>query len=114
MKLPCLRCKKFPPDCTCPPLVVEPDPEPPAAAPPAEKRPEIVKLRREKRAGREVIVLEGVPADVDLEALARDIKRRCATGGTVKGATIEIQGDARDAIASILLERGLRSKRAGG
>ncbi|MBI1849380.1 MAG: translation initiation factor [Planctomycetes bacterium] len=118
MKLPCLRCKKFPPECTCPPLVVEPEPpvvdEPPSRPRVVTPRPEIVKLRREKRNGREVIVMEGFPGTIDLESLARELKRRCATGGTVKGRTIEIQGDARDEIAAILLEHGFRSKRAGG
>jgi translation initiation factor 1 len=79
-------------------------------------RTEIIKMRREKRGGgREVIILEGFPkGGFDLEALARDLKRRCGTGGTVRDFTIEIQGDHRDALAEALLERGFRSKRAGG
>lgn len=78
-------------------------------------RAEVIKLRRERRpGGREIVVLEGFPADVDVEALARDLKRKCGTGGTVKGRTIEIQGDHRDAIQTALTERGFRSKRAGG
>jgi translation initiation factor 1 len=79
-----------------------------------ELRPEIVKLRREKRAGHEIIVVEGLPNFVDLKELASELKRRCGTGGTVKGSIIEIQGDHRDAIAEVLLGRGFRSKRAGG
>lgn len=73
-------------------------------------------MHREKRGGgREVVILEGFPrGGFDLEALARDLKRRCGTGGTVKGFTIELQGDPRDLLARALLERGFRSKRAGG
>ncbi|MCI0343338.1 MAG: translation initiation factor [Planctomycetales bacterium] len=78
-------------------------------------RLEVAKLRREKRGSdREVVVIEELPTFVDLEGLAREIKARCGTGGTVKGRTIEIQGDHRDAIAEVLLARGFRSKRAGG
>jgi translation initiation factor 1 len=79
-------------------------------------RPETIKMRREKRgSGREVVILEGFPkGGFDLDALARELKRRCGTGGTVRGFTIEIQGDHRDALAEALLERGFRSKRAGG
>jgi translation initiation factor 1 len=73
-------------------------------------------MRREKRrGGREVVVLEGFPkGGFDLGMFARDLKRRLGSGGGVKGFTIEIQGDHRDALTALLLERGFRSKRAGG
>ena len=76
----------------------------------------ILKMRREKRGGgRELIILEGFPkGGFDLDAFARDLKRRLGTGGAVKGFTIEIQGDHRNALEGILLEAGFRSKRAGG
>ncbi|MBI5368124.1 MAG: translation initiation factor [Planctomycetes bacterium] len=77
-------------------------------------RAEVIKLRREKRRGKEVIVVEGFPADVDVEELARSLKSRCGAGGTVKGRAIELQGDHRERIEAMLLERGFRSKRAGG
>lgn len=77
-------------------------------------KPEVIKMRREKRGGHEIIVIEGFPGGTDLDGLARELKRRCGTGGTVKGASIEIQGDHRDAIAEELLKHGFRSKRAGG
>jgi translation initiation factor 1 len=97
---------------------VLPDAPPDAVVRPAPAprglRPDVIKLRRERRNGRDVIVIEGLPADVVLEELARRLKSTCATGGTVKGRTIEIQGDHRAVIAEVLLERGFRSKRAGG
>jgi len=76
----------------------------------------VIKLRREKRPGnREVTILEGfLTGSVDVEALARDLKKRCGTGGSHHGGVIEIQGDHRDEAAALLLERGFRSKRAGG
>lgn len=81
----------------------------------AKMRPEVIKLRREKRSGgREVVILEGFPANLDLDELARELRRACGTGGTVKDRSIQIQGDHRDALAEILLARGFRSKRAGG
>jgi translation initiation factor 1 len=91
--------------------------KPAAAAPAAKKqRSETIKMRREKRGGgRELIILEGFPkGGFDLDAFARDLKRRLGTGGAVKGFTIELQGDHRDALEGILLESGFRSKRAGG
>lgn len=73
-------------------------------------------MRREKRGGgREVVILEGFPrGGFDLDELARALKRRCGTGGTAANGTIELQGDCRDAVARLLLERGFCSKRAGG
>jgi translation initiation factor 1 len=76
----------------------------------------VIKMRREKRGGgRELVVLEGFPkGGFDVEEFARLLKRRCGTGGTVKGFSIEIQGDHRDLLSEILKEHGFRSKRAGG
>ena len=121
LDIPCPQCGKLPPpSCSCPPLPPGPADPPPAEAlpaPPAKKlRSETIKMRREKRGGgRELVILEGFPkGGYDLDALARDLKRRLGTGGAVKGFTIELQGDHRDALETALLEHGFRSKRAGG
>jgi translation initiation factor 1 len=73
-------------------------------------------MRREKRGGgREVVVLEGFPkGGFDLELLASELKRKLGTGGSVRGFTIELQGDHRDELERTLLKHGFRSKRAGG
>jgi translation initiation factor 1 len=117
IEIPCPQCGRFPPPpCGCPPLPPGP-PDKPAQAPSKPMLyPEILKLRREKRNGREVIIIEGFNpgTQVDFDSLAAELKRTCGTGGTVKGRTIEIQGDHRDDIAKLLLGKGFRSKRAGG
>lgn len=122
LAIPCPQCGKLPPpDCGCPPLPPGPadPPKPPAAAASAvtkKLRSEIIKMRREKRGGgRELIILEGfAKGGFNLDDFARELKRRLGTGGAVKGFTIELQGDHRDALEGILLEHGFRSKRAGG
>jgi predicted translation initiation factor SUI1 len=125
LDIPCPQCGKLPPPaCGCPPLPPGPDDPAPAealakagpAAPAKKLRSETIKMRREKRGGgREIVILEGFPkGGFDLDALARDLKRRLGTGGAVKGFTIELQGDHRDALETALLEHGFRSKRAGG
>lgn len=120
LAIPCPQCGTLPPPaCDCPPLPAgPPDAAPAERAPeaPPKRRSETIKLRREKRGGgREVIILEGFPrGGFDLEGFARELKRRCGTGGTVRGFAIEIQGDHRDALEKALLEHGFRSKRAGG
>ena len=116
LRVPCPRCGKVPPpECGCPPLPPgPPDPPPAAAREPGATRRETIKLRRERRAGRDVIVLCDFPDDVDLAELARALKTRCAAGGTVRGRTIEIQGDHREAIVAELSRRGFTAKLAGG
>jgi len=62
-----------------------------------------------------VTLITGLPlAAVELETLARDLKRRCGSGGTVKDGVIEIQGEHRDAVVAELLRRGFAAKRSGG
>ena len=77
----------------------------------------IVRVSRETkgRKGKGVTLITGVPGDeAALVALARDLKQRCGTGGTVKDGVIEMQGDHRDRIVDELQGRGFRVKRAGG
>ncbi len=89
-----------------------------AAAPPAATRGDgIVVLRREtqQRGGKTVTVVAGVPLDaVELAALAKTLKQRCGTGGTLRDGVIELQGDQRDRVEAELVARGFTVKRAGG
>lgn len=41
-----------------------------------------------------------------LDKLAKKLKQSCGTGGTVRGATIELQGDHRDRISKLLTDLG--------
>ena len=50
----------------------------------------------------------------ELEALARELKRRCATGGSLKRGVLEIQGDHCELLIDELRARGYNVKRAGG
>ncbi len=77
----------------------------------------VVRVGRETkgRRGKGVTVVSGVPlAGADLEKLARALKQRCGSGGTVKDGVIEIQGDHRDAVVAELERQGFTAKRAGG
>jgi translation initiation factor 1 len=60
------------------------------------------------RRGKGVTLVTGLPEDSDggLKALARKLKQRCGTGGTVKGGTIEIQGDQREILLAELKSMG--------
>ncbi len=86
-----------------------------APATPAKPGPGI-RLRLERRAsGRVVTVVSGLPGGrAEVATLARELKTACGAGGTVKDGALELQGDHRDRIASVLAARDLTFKRSGG
>ncbi len=74
-----------------------------------------VSLDRKGRGGGVVSLIAGLTgSDEELKALAAELKRRCATGGTVKNGNIEIQGDHRDVLVEALRAKGYNVKKAGG
>lgn len=77
----------------------------------------VVRVGRETkgRKGAGVTVVTGVPLDeAGLKELAGDLKRACGSGGTVRGGTIEIQGEHRDRLVALLEARGWKVRRSGG
>ncbi len=60
-----------------------------------------------RRYGKKVTIIDGFdPKLVDLEEIAKMLKKKVAAGGTVKNGRIEIQGDHREKIAKILEDMG--------
>ncbi|PSJ20950.1 stress response translation initiation inhibitor YciH [Halomonas sp. ND22Bw] len=77
----------------------------------------IVRLRRETkgRKGKGVTLVDGVPLKADeLKTLAKELKKRCGTGGALKDGVIEIQGDQREVLKGELEKRGFKVRLAGG
>lgn len=75
----------------------------------------VVRIFRGKggRGGKAVSVVRGLPSR-DLDAVAKDLKKHCGSGGTVKDGAVEIQGDHREKIAARLTTQGYVVKLAGG
>ena len=77
----------------------------------------IVRIHRETkgRKGKGVSIVTGLDlSDKELKALAKKLKARCGTGGTVKDGNIEIQGDQRDTLMAELEKLGYTVRKAGG
>lgn len=67
------------------------------------------------RKGKGVTLATGIPLpEAELAALAKELKRICGSGGTVKDGVIEIQGDHRDRLTEELERRGYTVRRTGG
>lgn len=67
------------------------------------------------RGGKAVCIITGLPGRHDeIAELAKKLKQQCGTGGTVKDAVIEIQGDHRNKLKQALEKMGHTVKLAGG
>ena len=77
----------------------------------------IVRIQRQTsgRKGKGVCVISGIDLDdAALAKLAAELRKKCGCGGSVKEGLIEIQGDKRDLIKSLLEAKGMKVKLAGG
>ncbi|MCL7936652.1 MAG: translation initiation factor Sui1 [marine benthic group bacterium] len=103
----CPRCRRAIDECRCAQRL-------------AGKRPNgdgVARVGRETkgRKGKGVTVVKGLTlSDAELADLAKRLKKKCGSGGTVRNGVIEIQGDHRDMIVTELETLGHRAKRAGG
>lgn len=77
----------------------------------------IVRISRETkgRKGKGVTVVRGLALDGDeLKALAKSLRRRLSTGGSIKDFDLEFQGDHRQQLKALLEAEGYTVKLAGG
>jgi translation initiation factor 1 len=86
-------------------------PEASAATAPIVVKPGRVVLRRETahRGGKTVLVVDGFGgqhSESAIEALARRLRAGCGCGGTVRGRTVELQGDFPAKVRDLLEAEG--------
>jgi translation initiation factor 1 len=77
---------------------------------------DVVRVSRETkgRGGKAVTLVKGISLNIkDLEALGKQLKTACGSGGAVKDGVIEVQGDHIDRIVAMLVAQGYKAKRAG-
>jgi translation initiation factor 1 len=83
----------------------EPQAEPETLAP--ERQKLRVSIERKGRGGKTATLVRGfVGSDDDLQALAKQLKTRCGTGGSAKEGEIIIQGEVKDKVVALLLSLG--------
>jgi translation initiation factor 1 len=102
----CPACSKPVVDCIC---------HKPASR--AAKGDGVVRVGRETkgRKGKGVTIISGVSLpQEELKKLASELKQKCGTGGTLKNGVIEIQGDHREVLITVLKDKGWTVKKSGG
>ena len=78
---------------------------------------DVVRVHRETkgRGGKAVSLVKGISLpDNELQALGKQLKTACGSGGTVKDGIIEVQGDHGGRLVELLKAQGFNAKRAGG
>ena len=100
----CPQCRKPLSDCACSKAGL-----PPVSGP-------VRVLRQTKgRGGKSVTLVQGLPLDAAaLNALGKQLRTACGSGGTVKGGVVEVQGDHCELVIAELQRAGYAAKRAGG
>ncbi|MCC5855360.1 MAG: stress response translation initiation inhibitor YciH [Idiomarina sp.] len=74
-----------------------------------------IRLETKGRKGKGVTTIHGLEgSEVELKAIAKELKKRCSVGGSLKDFVIEIQGDQRTQCKQWLEQQGYKVKLAGG
>ncbi len=77
----------------------------------------VVRVSRQTkgRKGTGVCLITGIElGEAELKKLAKQLKKICGSGGTVKNGIIEIQGEHRQTLLDALIKSGYKAKLAGG
>lgn len=72
------------------------------------KRSQVIKVSTSTRKyGKPITIVDGIDEErEDLNGLIKDLKSKCACGGTIKSGKIELQGNHKEMVKRILEESG--------
>lgn len=73
-----------------------------------------VQLDKKSRGGKQVTLVTGFAGtEQDLKDLGKLLKTQCGVGGSAKDGEIIVQGDYRDRVLEILIQKGYPAKKSG-
>ena len=75
-----------------------------------------IRLHLDRKGGGKIVsVIRGLKiSEKEMNHLAKEIKKNCGVGGTVKNKEILIQGNFREKIKNLLIKKGYNVKLSGG